>query len=418
MAGWVNAFRRALDSGQFVVTVEYVPPDRSEPVDDLVDLGRYVRHERRVQAVVITDRVGSPTTHSSVELALEARDVSGKMPVVSLSGKSCSAPAMGKRLARMRAVGLANPVVVTGDGPRVARQTGCHEQPDAAAAEGFVDSVQTIDMARSVSGDFCIGGAVNGFKYTESALMMQYLKLGKKRAAGLQVVFNQVGYDLRKTQELILYLRHRKVRLPVMAAVYWLTPAFAGFANRGKVPGVLVGDDLVELLDQWSDLPDQGRAQRIDMLTLHIALVRLFGYAGVHLGGFGKAESLCEVLDHVDQLLAGRPSVDELWQRWCDLTRLDDGRPVALGLAEGYYLFRADRRGLNSAEPMFDDASMPTWPTPHHARIESDCAKGLSAGPCGGCRVDGRCEVAPDRRCAWIEVHERATTCGRVDQLI
>jgi hypothetical protein len=33
------------------------------------------------------------------------------------------------------------------------------------------------------------------------------------------------------------------------------------------------------------------------------------------------------------------------------------------------------------------------------------CAKGLQNGPCGGTTADGKCEVSPDRDCAWLLIY-------------
>jgi ferredoxin len=41
------------------------------------------------------------------------------------------------------------------------------------------------------------------------------------------------------------------------------------------------------------------------------------------------------------------------------------------------------------------------------------CSKGLNNGPCGG-MMDGRCEVDPERPCAWVSIYERL---GREDRL-
>ena len=37
-----------------------------------------------------------------------------------------------------------------------------------------------------------------------------------------------------------------------------------------------------------------------------------------------------------------------------------------------------------------------------------DCPKNLRNGPCGGVRLDGRCEVRPDMLCVWAQAWERS----------
>jgi len=44
------------------------------------------------------------------------------------------------------------------------------------------------------------------------------------------------------------------------------------------------------------------------------------------------------------------------------------------------------------------------------------CAKRLLNGPCGGSR-DGRCEVDPERECAWQLIYDRAKSLGILDRL-
>jgi len=45
-----------------------------------------------------------------------------------------------------------------------------------------------------------------------------------------------------------------------------------------------------------------------------------------------------------------------------------------------------------------------------------DCSKSLLNGQCGGCK-DGKCEVSPDKDCAWQKIQERLEAQGRIDEL-
>jgi len=46
------------------------------------------------------------------------------------------------------------------------------------------------------------------------------------------------------------------------------------------------------------------------------------------------------------------------------------------------------------------------------------CAKGLLNGPCGGTRKDGKCEVDEYVDCVWKLIVERASACGRLEDLM
>ena len=45
-----------------------------------------------------------------------------------------------------------------------------------------------------------------------------------------------------------------------------------------------------------------------------------------------------------------------------------------------------------------------------------DCSKGLLNGQCGGAK-NGKCEVSPDKDCAWQKIQERLEKQGRLDEL-
>jgi len=47
----------------------------------------------------------------------------------------------------------------------------------------------------------------------------------------------------------------------------------------------------------------------------------------------------------------------------------------------------------------------------------TECAKGLLNGPCGGTRQGGKCEVDPDKDCAWYLIYNRLKSIGEFDKI-
>jgi len=46
----------------------------------------------------------------------------------------------------------------------------------------------------------------------------------------------------------------------------------------------------------------------------------------------------------------------------------------------------------------------------------TQCPKGLLNGPCGGAK-NGKCEVNPERDCAWVLIYERLKKLGELDRM-
>jgi hypothetical protein len=48
----------------------------------------------------------------------------------------------------------------------------------------------------------------------------------------------------------------------------------------------------------------------------------------------------------------------------------------------------------------------------------TECPKGLLNGPCGGTRPDGKCEVDPDKDCAWYLIYKRLKEIGELEKIM
>ena len=463
-----NPLREALGKGEFAVTVEVVTPERAKPLDEALaparKLGRGLAHDSRVAGLSVTDRVKSDDDHDPVLVAADLAEASGKAPVVHLSGKDRTPADFARTLGRLAGAGLENVLCVTGDRLK---------NPPIDRPVRYVDSVNAVRLARElVPGSFVAAG-VSPFKYTEEETLNQYLKMGKKHAAGAEYLITQVGWDMRKLAELARYRAEQGFAQPVMANLMVLPLGGARFIHKGAVPGVVVTDDLLAIAESEAQAPDKGRAARLTRLALQLVGAERLGYGGAQLSGLTVYEDVCRVLDLAAELRARLPTVRAWWHAW------EGERPTAERRSRparpatpGFRLYEGDRSAGAAARPpagarqrlaglralhavAFNRASPMYWllrPLARHvplnsplatwlARVEhrikgplfgcqvcgfcrlpdtfyvcpETCPKGLANGPCGG-STGNLCE-AGDRECVHSVRYRIAKASGRLDQL-
>ena len=148
--------QRLRDKDSFIISAEYTVPEVSEPFEDVDALATFAAEDDRVSNVALTDRVPGMRAYDPIDQAVRAREISGKTPLVHISGKNADGLAMQALLDRLVALGLENCLVLTGDMPRI-------DLPDpmAAAPQGYVDAVQQAHMARATNPDMFICAAVS-----------------------------------------------------------------------------------------------------------------------------------------------------------------------------------------------------------------------------------------------------------------
>lgn len=132
---------------------------------------------------------------------------------------------------------------------------------------------------------FFPGAAVSNFKRHEGEVMPQYFNLAQKIENGAAFIITQIGYDVRKQGELLIYMKLRGPQVPVLANVYVLSLAAARYFHAGHIPGVVVSDELLALAEKHGTSPDKGRAFFLEFAARQCAVAKGLGYRGVYLGG-------------------------------------------------------------------------------------------------------------------------------------
>ncbi len=260
----------------------------------------------------------------------------------------------------------------------------------------------------------------------------------------------------------------------MLANVYLLSRPAARAFHQGRIPGVVVTDELLALAERHAASPDKGRAFFVDLAAKHVAVARGLGFDGVYLGGHMPASTFGEILD-----LAGSfadddwrefapeihyPFADEFYFFEPDPeTKLSSGevnaayldskrkRKTELRVPLKYRfsrrlhaaafepdapLFPAGRAFYRAVEkarpvrkvahaveqaakvPLFGCRDCGDCSLPDIAYVcpESQCAKNQRNGPCGGTR-EGLCEVY-DTECIWSQAYERLKAYGEEESML
>ena len=306
-----NSFRVRLQesSSSFLYGAEIVS-NRGIPASDEtappLALSRSLLSDSRIAWISITDNPGGgpmlPPDWFTGHLAEHAPRI-----VVHLTCKDRNRIALESAAWKYAAEGMDNILALTGDLP-----TGGY--PKRSPGVFDIDSVALIDMLTKmntgleVSGrrgnieklnptQFFTGGAVSPFKKHENELIPQYVKMLRKIKAGAGWILPQLGYDMRKFNELKLFLRHHGLETPIVGNVYVLNKTVAKLFHSGKLAGCVVSDTLLADIEKYTSGEDKGKKYLQEFAAKQLAVFRGLGFKGGYLGGLGKPEQFFEIIE-------------------------------------------------------------------------------------------------------------------------
>ncbi len=467
---------RLVESDEFVTVTEVVPARGlalDGPARRSLEAARALVDDPRIAAVSITDNAGG---HAMLGPAMLAEEflARGQDVIVHVACRDRSRNALLSLAWELERRGVRNVLAVSGDHP-VDGFRGLSEPVFDVDSVGLIQLYQGLvnepgpDGAEHAPGLF-LGTAVSPFKRLESEVILQYLKLGLKARAGADFVIPQLGYDSRKWDELLRWMRLHDVRLPVLANVYVLTRTVARLFNANAIPGCVVSNGLLATIEKAAAGPDKGRAFFLELAAKQVAIARGMGFRGAYLAGHSlPAADVDRILALAQTFGADWPALarevqhspsgtffvyrrdpatglnmDELDPRyarsispgarararrrgsaWYRLNRVAHARlfdPDSAGFrVAGAAYERVERwhvdRPLHVLEqaakvPLYDcrDCGDCSLPDVAYLCPESQCPKGERNGPCGGSH-DGTCEVLP-RPCVWVRAYDRLKPYG------
>ncbi len=377
-----------------------------------------------------------------------------------LTCKDSNTDSLISNLIGYRQRGIESVLLLTGD------------KPTSAQGVFEVESIGLLSMTRRLNNQsllkakpgqwetvprFFAGAAVSPFKYTEASLMQQYYKMEKKIAAGADFLITQVGWDWKKSQELIQYMQENGLTTPVIGNVYWLTTLTPAprLMHDIKLPGCFVSDALLETLKSES-VDDH-----IERAAQQVAMYQSLGYAGVDIGGVHDYDVFLKILSRAAEIGDGWEQYKDnlCWPAEKPFYLYDDaGRQVPLSTPKqkfnerffnlmhraildpdhrGFYGFRGMLRlfgarkeehltykAFNAIEKgmkycIFDCAECGDCYLPENFGYCTigGCEKGLNNAPCGDATVDGYCGNNLQQRCVGELIYDSAAAADQRERL-
>lgn len=251
---------RMIARGEFVTTVEVLPPKGSDPVKTLD--GIRLLKEAGVNAVNIPDGPRAQTRMSALATAVLVQREIGLESVLHYCCRDRNLLGMMSDLLGAAALGLRNLLLITGDPPKMG------PYPDATAVFD-IDSIGLTNMVNKLnhgldlgnnpvgnSTAFCIGVGVNpgALNLDEEIRRFEW-----KVEAGAEFAITQPVFDVDQLREFLKRIEH--TRIPIVAGIWPLVSYRNAEFLHNEVPGVRVTPSIMERMRVASE---RGKEQARD----------------------------------------------------------------------------------------------------------------------------------------------------------
>ena len=288
----VSAFKKALQSGKFVVTSEVAPPKGT----NLEKMKHHIGLLRdKVDAMNVTDHQGSVMRYPSLGGAILVREMGGE-PILQMTCRDRNRLALQADLLFAHSRGINNVLCLTGDSAVLGDHKEAKEVFDLESSQ-LLATIRLMEKGKDLSGNaldgsiaFCAGAIVTP---EANPIEPQLIKFEKKIEAGAEFIQTQAVYDLDNFKLFMEYAGQFPVK--ILAGIILLTSApMARFMNK-NVAGVRVPQDLI---DEMASAP-KGRALEKGIEIAGRMIRRIHDEemcAGVHIMAIGKEEIVPDIM--------------------------------------------------------------------------------------------------------------------------
>ena len=251
-----SAFSGKLARGQFVMTVELVPP-KGATLDKLLEKASRVK-SFGADAINVPDGPRAMARMSALATALLIEQEIGLEAILHYACRDRNLLGMQSDLLGASALGLRNILAITGDPPKL----GPYPQ---ATAVFDVDAIGLVNILSRLNSGFDLGGSPIGASTSFSIGVganpaspdreREHTRFKYKVEAGAEWAITQPVFD---TESLFRFMDFAKpFGIPIMAGIWPLKSLRNAEFMANEVPGVFVPPIVLERMAKWSTAEDQ-----------------------------------------------------------------------------------------------------------------------------------------------------------------
>jgi homocysteine S-methyltransferase len=296
-----SALGRRIATGEFVTTVEIVPPKGVDPAP-MLDQVRALQ-AAGVHAVNVPDGPRAQSRMGALLSALLIEREVGLEAVVHYACRDRNLLGMLSDLLGAAASGLRNLLIITGDPPKMG------PYPDATAVFD-IDSIGLTNMVNKLNHGldlgnnpigqptaFSIGVGVNPGAIN---LEEEIRRFEWKVEAGAEYAITQPVYDTEQLRNFLKKIEH--VRIPIIAGIFPLVSIRNAEFMHNEVPGVNVTPEILDRMRKASDKSkEEAREEGIKIARESLLEIRDL-IQGVQVSApFGNVKYALQVFDVLDE---------------------------------------------------------------------------------------------------------------------
>ena len=288
---------RKLVSGEFVVSVEIVPPRGHNP-SKVVKVARMLEREG-IDCVNIPDGPRASARMSPMALAFILLAKTRIEPILHYTCRDRNLLGMQSDLLGMYAQGIRNILIITGDPPKLG------DYPDATAVFD-VDSIGLTNVVTYLNKGVDIGGRklaeATGFHIgvgaNPGAINLDYeiSRFERKVDAGAEFAITQPVYDIAILESFLRRIDY--CRIPILAGIWPLFSLRNAEFMHNEVPGASVPPEIMERMRKAQEIGPE-RARQEGVTIAQEIVTKLKGVVeGIQISPpLGKYELVLEVLE-------------------------------------------------------------------------------------------------------------------------